>query len=374
MGTLVSSILTGGAVALAIPVIAFFLEIIAAVAVSRQRTAVDGRRDGRTPIAVLVPAHNESIGILPTLTDIKRQLLPGDRVLVVADNCSDDTAAVASAAGAQVIERRDAERVGKGYALDFGVRHFSSDPPAIIIFVDADCGLAANSIDHLVRACTASGRPVQAQYLMVSPKNAGINSRVAEFAWRVKNWMRPLGLSHLGLPCQLMGTGMAFPWHVIRSADLAQGLIVEDLQLGLDLAKAGHAPIFCPFARVTSEFASSAAGVATQRARWEHGHIQTILKMVPALLWQSIKGKNTELLALNSGLSCSSTFAIGHAYGRNVLTWIAWRAFRLFEARCVYQHRKHLEPSHSDYFCMAEMWSRSITRAIDFVDRALYDE
>ena len=137
---------------------------------------------------------------------------------------------------------------------------------------------------------------------MVSPKNAGINSRVAEFAWRVKNWMRPLGLSHLGLPCQLMGTGMAFPWHVIRSADLAQGLIVEDLQLGLDLAKAGHAPIFCPFARVTSEFASSAAGVATQRARWEHGHIQTILKMVPALLWQSIKGKNTELLALTLDL------------------------------------------------------------------------
>ena len=123
MGTLVSSILTGGAVALAIPVIAFFLEIIAAVAVSRQRTAVDGRRDGRTPIAVLVPAHNESIGILPTLTDIKRQLLPGDRVLVVADNCSDDTAAVASAAGAQVIERRDAERVGRGYALTlaFGI-------------------------------------------------------------------------------------------------------------------------------------------------------------------------------------------------------------------------------------------------------------
>ena len=123
-----------------------------------------------------------------------------------------------------------------------------------------------------------------------------------------------------------------------------RGLIVEDLQLGLDGAKAGHAPIFCPFARVTSEFASSAAGVATQRARWEHGHIQTILKMVPALLWQSIKGKNTELLALTLDFSCSSTFAIGHAYGRNVLTWIAWRAFRLFEARCVYQHRKHLKP------------------------------
>jgi glycosyltransferase involved in cell wall biosynthesis len=56
---------------------------------------------------VIVPAHNESAGILPTIEDIKRQLSPGDRLLVVADNCSDDTAAVAAAAGAEVIARDD---------------------------------------------------------------------------------------------------------------------------------------------------------------------------------------------------------------------------------------------------------------------------
>ena len=48
--------------------------------------------------------------------------------------------------------------------------------------------------------------------LMTAPEDSPINYRVAEFAWRVNNWVRPLGLAALGLPCQLMGTGMAFPW------------------------------------------------------------------------------------------------------------------------------------------------------------------
>ena len=100
---------------------------------------------------------------------------------------------------------------------------------------------------------------------MTAPDQSTINYQMAEFAWRVKNWVRPLGLSALGLPCQLMGTGMAFPWAVIRSAKLASGQIVEDLNLGLDLAMAGSPPIFCPSAQVTSRFPISAAAAERQR-------------------------------------------------------------------------------------------------------------
>ncbi len=129
--------------------------------------------------------------------------------------------------------------------------------------VDADCRLAEGAIDRLAAACAMTGRPVQALYLMTVPYELKINQQVAGFAWRVKNWVRPLGLAALGLPCQLMGTGMAFPWHVIRATDLATGAIVEDLKLGLDLAAAGHPPLFCPSARVTRQFAISAQGADT---------------------------------------------------------------------------------------------------------------
>jgi glycosyltransferase involved in cell wall biosynthesis len=246
----------------------------------------------------LIPAHNESTGLLPTLADVKAQLRRADRILVVADNCTDDTRAVAAAAGADVIDRNDPDRRGKGYALAAGLRHLGLDPPDVVVIVDADCRLDDTAIDRLAAVCAATQRPVQALYLMTAPDESAINSRVAEFAWRVKNWARPLGLRALGLPCQLMGTGMAFQWNTVRPADLASGSIVEDLKLGLDLALAGNPPVFCPSARVTSDFPSSAGGVQTQRLRWERGHIGIIVTAAPRLILAAVTRANLDLLAL----------------------------------------------------------------------------
>lgn len=298
MGTVVSCLLAIVAGFLAASVAVYFLEIIAAVVLSRWQTPLLPDRSLRRPLAVLVPAHNEGSGLLPTLANIQSQLGPGDRLLVVADNCSDDTAAVARQNGAEVVERTDPTRLGKGFALDYGVRHLSSNPPEIVIIIDADCRLADGALDYLAHACITTGRPAQALYLMTAPIDSQINHQVAEFSWRVKNWLRPLGLRALNLPCQLMGTGMAFPWNVIRSADLANGQIVEDLKLGLDLTVEGHPPVFCPAARVTSEFASSAMGAGTQRKRWEQGHLDMIFKTAPRLLAIAFARRDWNLLAI----------------------------------------------------------------------------
>jgi len=165
----------------------------------------------------LIPAHDEAKGILATLNDIKPQLRPTDRLLVVADNCTDDTAAIAASGGAEVTVRSDPSKIGKGYALDWGINYLASNPPDIVIMIDADCRPAERVVDSLASVCEQKQRPVQSLYLMTSSEGSKINHQVAEFAWRVKNWVRPLGLKALGLPCQLMGSGMAFPWTVIRS-------------------------------------------------------------------------------------------------------------------------------------------------------------
>ena len=311
MGTLVSCLLVIVAGVLATSVMVFFLEIVAAIVPPRRQLPISPEDRVRQSVAVLVPAHNESSGLLSTLADIKSQLLPGDRLLVVADNCLDDTAAVAREAGAEVVERNDPENRGKGYALDWGVRHLSSDPPAIIIVVDADCRLADGAIERLAATCSTTGRPVQALYLMTAPADSQINHQVAEFSWRVKNWLRPLGLSALGLPCQLMGTGMAFPWEVIRSADLGNAQIVEDLKLGLDLTLAGHPPVFCPSACVSSEFASSVKGAGTQRKRWEQGHLDMILRTAPRLLAIAIARRDWNLLAITLDLAVPPLSLLG---------------------------------------------------------------
>src|SRR5580698_973772 len=128
MGAIVSYVLIVVASLLAASVMMFFWEILLATVLSRWLKP--DRRDytNRPPAAVIVPAHDESSGLAPTLSNIKEQLRPGDRLLVVADNCTDQTAAVARDAHAEVTERNEPTKRGKGYALDWGMQHLVSDP------------------------------------------------------------------------------------------------------------------------------------------------------------------------------------------------------------------------------------------------------
>src|ERR1700730_2759376 len=214
MSTILSLVMTAFASLLFVPTLVFVAEVAAGCFLTLPGSKILTPRDRR--IAVLIPAHDESVGITPTIEDIKQQIRPGDRIVVVADNCSDETADIAVSLGAEVSTRNDLTRIGKGYALGWGIDHLTADPPAIVLVVDADCRIAPGAIDRLADACTQSQRPVQSLYLMTAPAGSAINHQVAEFAWRVKNWVRPLGLTAMALPCQLMGTGMDFPWHIIR--------------------------------------------------------------------------------------------------------------------------------------------------------------
>jgi cellulose synthase/poly-beta-1,6-N-acetylglucosamine synthase-like glycosyltransferase len=275
----------------------FFIEIVLAIIATNSSSRESGQFT-RPRIAVVVPAHNESTGVIPTLADVSNQLLAGDRLLLIADNCNDDTAAVASAVGAEVTERINHSKVGKGYALEWGICHIAADPPDIVIMIDADSRLEPHALDRLSYAVVTTGRPVQALYLMTSPEVSSINFQVAEFGWRVKNWLRPLGRSVLNLPCQLAGSGMAFPWDVIRTAAVGNGNIVEDLHLGIELAMGGHKPLFCPSAKVTSQFAASRRGAETQRGRWEQGHLRMIVSSAATLVMRSIVQRDWHLLAM----------------------------------------------------------------------------
>jgi len=280
---------------ISVPVIVFTVEVL--LSFLPQRKIILPNTVNRPTIVVLVPAHNESATIESTLININKQLKEDDRVLVVADNCTDDTADIAQENGAVVIERTDQEHVGKGYALDYGVRSLESCPPEVLIIIDADCCIDTNVLSLLADRAIDSNRPVQALNLM-RYNNPSIKQRIAEFAWLVKNYVRPIGLHNIYMPCQLMGTGMAFPWHIISNANLATGSIVEDVKMGLEMAASGSAPLFCPDARVISTFPDSLSAEKSQRRRWEHGHLGTIVNEVPKGIIRSIKKMDLRLLVL----------------------------------------------------------------------------
>jgi cellulose synthase/poly-beta-1,6-N-acetylglucosamine synthase-like glycosyltransferase len=285
------------AIALAAPCVVFFVECLLG-SLTRAPASTETDALPRPRIAVLVPAHDESGGITSTLSGLREQLAPGDVLLVVADNCSDDTAAVARAAGAQVIERHDPARRGKGYALAFGLDHLAQDPPQVVIIVDADCAVSDGALARIAKLALHTDRPVQADYLLRPPQDAKGLSVVSALAFIVKNRVRPRGLHALGLPCLLTGTGMAFPWPVIRMAPPTEGNLVEDMVMGFDLAYLGHAPLLCPDAHVTSELPQRTQAASSQRRRWEHGHLATLLAHAPRLLREGVRQRRLGLLAL----------------------------------------------------------------------------
>jgi len=287
-------ILTAAAAVAAVPWLVLAAEAFASVLPGRRPAPCPA---DRPPCGVLVPAHNEAAGIAGTVRNVAAQLRPGDVLLVVADNCTDDTATVAREAGATVAERHDADRRGKGYALDHGLKNLPADLPVVVV-VDADCELESEAIDRLVDAAHRTQRPVQGVYLIGTGRESDPKRQLSAFAVLLKNKIRPLGLHRAGLPCLLTGTGMAFPRAALDTVSIGSGNIVEDMRLGVDLALASFPARLVPDVRLRGAAAPDKASALTQRTRWEHGHVATLLHGTPRLLLAGLVRAKPRLIAL----------------------------------------------------------------------------
>jgi cellulose synthase/poly-beta-1,6-N-acetylglucosamine synthase-like glycosyltransferase len=279
--------LTAAALLVAWPALVIAGQVAVAVLPSRRRAPREqsaGAGHARPACALLVPAHNEALGIRGTIESLSAQLQPGDRLVVVADNCTDDTAHVAREDGAEVVERTNLDQRGKGFALQAGLAHLSAgSPPKFVVVVDADCRLAPDCLDALVAHAAATGRPAQACYLMTAPAEPRAVDVVSALAVLVKNRVRPLAMARLGFPCLITGSGSAFPWAALQARTFEGGNIVEDMQLAVDLALAGSPPCYCDAALLFAALPDRATAFTSQRRRWEHGHLRTLLSQVPRL-------------------------------------------------------------------------------------------
>lgn len=280
-------------------------------------------------LAVIVPAHNESSGIRATLANIRTQLRAIDRLVVVADNCDDDTADIARACGAETLVRNDPARRGKGYALQFAIDTLRDAPPAMIVIIDADCRLDPGALAAIGRQIEATGRPSQMLCYMKAPDAAPASRKVAEFAWVLMNEVRMGGLARLFDVSRLTGAGMALPWAIVQDIDLASGEIVEDLALSIRLAATKAPPILCREAIVRSVFPQTEESAVTQRARWEHGSLRLAIAVAPKMLARSIATLDLRLgaAALDLAIPPLTLFGAGLVLGCIVsLIPLAWGA------------------------------------------------
>lgn len=307
MSIFFETILAAGSILVLLPAAVLLTETVAALLPARRARGRAGNPDVEAAsaprIAVLVPSHNEAGQIAATVHSLRPELPAAARLVVVADNCSDDTAALAAGAGAEVFERHDRERVGKGFAISFGLECLASDPPEVVILVDADCRISKGGLTTLGRAAFRAGRPVQAEYLLGAAENPTPLAALSALAILLRNRVRPRGLKRLGLPCALTGSGMAFPWEVLRAAPASGSNLVEDLVTGIELALRGYPAQLCEEVQIESTLPETDRAGIGQRRRWEHGQLQTLAAYVPRLIAAGVARRQPGLVGLGLDLT-----------------------------------------------------------------------
>jgi cellulose synthase/poly-beta-1,6-N-acetylglucosamine synthase-like glycosyltransferase len=244
------------------------------------------------PLAIVVPAHNESAGIARTVDNLVAitQQDGHATVCVIADNCNDDTAAIAAAHGARVLVRQNPVERGKGYALDFAFRSLAADGFAGYIVIDADSLAEPNLLQVIRRHFAAGATVVQTRYTVLNAEQSP-RTQLAELALSAFNCLRPRGRHALGWSAGILGNGFALRSEVLEAVPYSATSVVEDLEYHLKLIAAGHRVHFADDTTVRGDMPVAGAGQKTQRARWEGGRLRMLLDHAGPLMSRVLRGE-----------------------------------------------------------------------------------
>jgi cellulose synthase/poly-beta-1,6-N-acetylglucosamine synthase-like glycosyltransferase len=235
---------------------------------------------------IVVPAHNEESGIARTVESLRRIDWPAEcfRVWVVADNCTDATAAVAQAAGASVLVREDATLRGKGYALTFGFRSSMDEGWAsAIVVVDADAEVSANLLEAFAARIERGACAVQAHYGILNPW-ASWRTQLITIAKGAFHIVRSRARERLGVSCGVRGNGWCVTHDLLRAVPYASYSLTEDLEYGIELGLAGYRVAYADEAHSNADMVSSETIARKQRQRWEQGRFDLVRSRTLPLL------------------------------------------------------------------------------------------
>jgi len=253
---------------------------------------------------VIVPAHDEELGISATIESLLAVDYPAElrRVIVVADNCHDATAARARDAGALVLERNDDSRHGKGYALEYAFERSLHDALAdAVAIVDADTLVTPNLLRALATRFRRGALAAQVMY-SVANRTTSWRTRLMHIAFTLFHDVRSRARERLGVSAGLRGNGMAFALVLLREVPHDAFSIVEDVEYGVRLGLAGHRVEYVGEAQVLGQMVASERGSRSQRRRWEGGRWALARQHAPTLLRRGFVLRSLLLLDLAADL------------------------------------------------------------------------
>ena len=282
----------------------FMFLLVIAIAALLPRKKLDLSKDPVSKFLFLIPAHDEEAGISHAVGNCLGVNYPRSlfEVMVIADNCTDQTAAQARNAGARVVERFDDVRQSKGYALNDQIDRLETGGELsawdAVVIVDADTTVSRD----LLRAFDSDLRRgidwIQAYYTVANPDSSW-RTRLITYAFSLFNGVMPLGKSRLGVSSALNGNGMCFSVRGLRKVPWRSRGLVEDMEYAWDVRLAGGKIAFQPDVSIRAEMLSSGGRAsANQRKRWEFGRWQIRTAYFGPLLRSKRLGLWTKFLSL----------------------------------------------------------------------------
>lgn len=247
----------------------------------------------KTKFAVVIPAHDEEL-LLPTLLQsAKRQNYPRELCcnIVIADNCTDNTAEVGRRNGVIVMERFDTENAGKGHAIKWALEMVEIDQYDAVFIVDADSVMSSDVLRHLDSLIQRGERIIQCYNGVGNPDDSWF-TRLLDVSRTIGNEIYHPAKRKLGLASYLMGNGMCFTTGVFHQYGWDAFTIGEDWEYYAKLVQNGETVGFARDARVYHRESSSLKQATSQRMRWSSGRFAITWKYGFRLLLRGLVERN----------------------------------------------------------------------------------
>jgi cellulose synthase/poly-beta-1,6-N-acetylglucosamine synthase-like glycosyltransferase len=300
-----------------------FVLLVSLAALTTQKTH-GIKRDTATPVAprrrflVVIPAHNEEVGIVRTVRSCLALSYPPSlfETVVIADNCTDRTASAAEKSGARVIERFDPSHAGKGHAIEYAIDTLACAGELgifdALVLVDADSVVDPQLLERFSEGLERGEDWIQC-FDAVSNSSRSWRTRLMAYGFSLINGVMLRGQSTLGLSAGLRGNGMCLSTRGLRRVPWTAHGLTEDLEYSWLVRIAGGRIAYADGAAVHATMLSHGGKAAVvQRLRWEHGRRALKWKMLgpllssPRLPWPEKLAAAIELtMPTNSFLFCS---------------------------------------------------------------------
>ena len=238
----------------------------------------------RTRILFLVPAHNESLLIgkcVSSLIGMSRFKSNFD-VVVIADNCDDDTADIAAASGARVLKRNDPANAGKPAAIQWALERLAGEPFDAVTIIDADTIVDSQFADALADFAPLRDKAIQTYNGIGNERDSWL-TELGGLLVRVRYDGQFLLKRRAGLNCP-MANGMTMGTNLLRRAGWASESLTENWELYARWTALGERIEFAPMAKLASQEAKSMEQSATQRRRWQAGRLLVLRQYAISIL------------------------------------------------------------------------------------------